>query len=123
MNRDDFYDQLTDKFDVIYFPYYKIFFNYLNNIDIKFYRNLIETFKQKQKNANLEIDKQTSEIIDEFFNFYNNIKLSNVDDIDIIKLHAEISDDKIKLVSNKNLILEAKGICNYKIKYILLFTR
>ena len=26
-------------------------------------------------------------------------------------MHAEISDDKIKIVSNRNLKLEAKGIC------------
>ena len=63
ITRENFYDQLSDKYNVTYYPYYKNFFKLFKSFNSQIFENLIETFKQKQKNPHLKIDKQSNDII------------------------------------------------------------
>ena len=80
-----------------------------NNL-ISYMNNIINILKNRQ-NQLFTADYDNSSMIQHFDKFEKQIQFSKTYDLGLIKLKAEIKNNKLKLTSNKNLILEANGMC------------
>ena len=58
-----------------------------------------------------ETDNSINSIYGYFDSFDRQIQFSQTLDIGLIKIKAEIKNNKLKLTSNKNLVLHANGVC------------
>ena len=116
INQNEVFDFIPTEFKVTFFPFLNNISEILKNLPeesiFEFINDLLIAFKQKQSNRlpdNFPLLYKT--IFDSFERIYNNIILNDIQDNGLIKLNAELKDNRLKLSSNKNLKLAAKGIC------------
>ena len=128
ITEENLYDELTDEFNLEFYPYAEEIVILINNVyntpndidkllnnDKSFSKLLLEMskiFRKRQLNHPISIDPIFLKIFNKFDNIYNKIKLFHLIDTGLIILHAEENDNKLKLTSNKNLEMIAKGLCN-----------
>jgi hypothetical protein len=115
IKKDDFHDVVTSDFYVEYYPchskIWKIIQSIPENQKISVINNLTNLFKKRQLNQLLEPNRIHDLIFTYFDEISKKIEFIKNYDIGFIRLKGVIKNNKLKLTSNKNLVLHCNGIC------------
>ena len=115
IKRDNLFELVSTDSNIEYFPCHKRILDMLVSISedeiISFVNNLTNSFRKRQLNQFYESNDQINLIFSYFDSIDRRIQYSQTYDLGLIKIKAEIKNNKLKLSSNKDLVLQANGVC------------
>ena len=114
IKKDNLFDLVGNEYYIEYFPVNSKIGEILNPLSenkLISYINIITNNLKKRQNQLFTTDIDNSYTVTHFDKFEKQIHFSKTYDLGLIRLNAEIKKNKLKLSSNKNILLEANGIC------------